>query len=244
MKATWAVQLSSSSTGAALPLRSHRTVEIWRQGGDVYLRGEGEWEQIEALAKQIPDAIHYRVLEDGQLVRVGRFIPEGRLPEGPWERFASVCELRPGVAAMPGTLARRTPIRIVRLDNEQTAGALLTSTAAWAAYASDAPQVRLNVLRFAAAADRRVLIVGNPLPPIPGEYLMEREGLAVPCGFAWEPALQPSIVRRVLGLADGDMALLRVDASYEIIRGGSLVRASRSAARHTLARFESETIER
>lgn len=241
MSASWAVRLKVESIQAALPLRLDRSVEYCQHNGHFFLRGQGDREKIEALVRQIPDAIRYRVMDDEQIVRVGCLIPEGTLPKGPWERLSALFELQPGIAALPGKIMRPVSIRIVRIDIEQAAGALLTTADQWAKCASDAPQARLNVLRFAAAKDGRLLVVGQPLPPIHGDYLMEQEGLLVPCGYGWEPSLEARIIRGVLGLAAGDMALLLADGNFEVIRADSLVRASRSAARLSLARFDSAT---
>ena len=82
--------------------------------------------------------------------------------------------------------------------------------------------------------DGRVVLRGKPLPPIPGKRLVEVEGIAVPCGFAWTPPVDAEVVREILGLLPGDLALLEADGTHERIESSAFVPGSRAAARTTL----------
>src|SRR5207248_2131641 len=115
------------------------------------------------------------------------------------------------------------------------ASVLVTALADWVAYATTVPAIRLRPLRFAAAADGRALVRGTPLPPIQGRRYTEAAGLAVPAGFDWSPPVEPAVLRKLLGLGDGDLALFDEDATYERIDASQFARATRSAARATAA---------
>ena len=58
-------------------------------------------------------------------------------------------------------------MRLVPSARAEAGAALLTTWPQWLAYATAAPEIRLRGLRFAVAADERVLLLGTPLPPIP-----------------------------------------------------------------------------
>ncbi|HZN34448.1 MAG TPA: hypothetical protein VFB80_11540 [Pirellulaceae bacterium] len=101
-------------------------------------------------------------------------------------------------------------------------------------YALTAPQWRIDRWSFVAQASRRVLVRGSPLPPLPGTHWVETEGICVPAGRSWSPAVEPAVVRQLLGLEPGVLALLREDATWDRINPDDWVRASRSAFRRTL----------
>ena len=105
----------------------------------------------------------------------------------------------------------------------------------------EAPQVRLDRWRFAVAADGRVAVHGQPLPPLPGRRWVEQEGIAVPAGWTWTPAVEAALLRQVFGLAEGDVALWDVDGAWERIAADEFVRATRAAVRATVKRLELST---
>ena len=63
------------------------------------------------------------------------------------------------------------------------------------------------------------------------------DGVAVPAGWNWRPAVEPAIVRNLLGLAAGDIALWHEDGRWEQIEGDAFVRATRAAVRETEKNF-------
>ena len=114
----------------------------------------------------------------------------------------------------------------------------------WAAYAVAAPQVRLDRWRFAVAGDGRVAVhcqfqsrqvtnLSYILPPLPGQRWVEQEGIAVPAGWTWSPAVETAILRQVFGLAAGDLALWHTDGTWERIAADEFVRSTRTAVRET-----------
>ena len=96
------------------------------------------------------------------------------------------------------------------------------------------PSPPTPLLRKAGGEGSRVAIHGTPLPPLPGRMFCETDGVAAQAGWTWTPAVEARIVRQVLGLAKGDLALLHADGSWEHLRAGGFVAATRSAVRLTL----------
>jgi hypothetical protein len=140
--------------------------------------------------------------------------------------------IRPA-AALPGMLATRLTLTVVRSGVERAATMLRATLQNWAAYAESAPTVRLGRLRFAATADE-ALIAGEPLPPIAGTRLWERGGVVVPCGYELAPAVDAATLRRVLNLSENELALFREDGGWELVPADAFVAARRSAVRMTL----------
>jgi hypothetical protein len=74
---------------------------------------------------------------------------------------------------------------------------------------------------------------GQPLPPLSGERFVECEGVAIPAGWHWSPNVEAVVLRELLCLTAGDVALLHVSGDYELVAAANFVQATRSAVRHT-----------
>ena len=91
--------------------------------------------------------------------------------------------------------------------------------------------MRLAPCTFALSESGTVVVRGRPLPSIAGKRLVEQKGVAVLAGWCWEPAVDVAVVRRLLDLSQGDLALLHDDGSFDVVPASAFVRASRSAVR-------------
>ena len=66
---------------------------------------------------------------------------------------------------------------------------------------------------------------------MPGRRYFDDSGIAVPCGFAVDPPVSAAVLRAVLNLSNGDLALLETDGTFDCVEAGGLVSATRSAVR-------------
>jgi hypothetical protein len=232
----WAVRLPIADVAATSALRLLPGVNACVVGGDLWLRGDETSEGLEHAMVRLAPAGRFAVLRDGALVPQGCRLPDGYLPAGAaWAPLGEFVRPRVDSAAMPALPVARVFVGLERSDQVRAASVLVTSLQAFAEYADGAPAVRLERLRFVADQTRAV-IWGEPLPPLPGERYAERAGIAVPCGFAWRPAVDAPSLRRVLGLAEGDLALLARDGTWQHVAAAAFVRARRSAVRLTVRR--------
>ncbi len=215
------------------PLRTLGGLEIHEdnQAGDIWVRVTASSEAIESALTKLPAATAYRVLGDGQLCRLDRRVPQGFLPEGPWESLPKWMAVELPRASLPGRLSNGVPLRLIRHHQPREANLLLASMVDWLAYGSSAPQVRLDRWRFAVSADREVLIRGLPLPPIPGKRFVEERGIAVPSGWHWSPDIDAEVLARAFSPAEGTLMLWREEGRIEQIAAEDFVRATRSAIR-------------
>jgi hypothetical protein len=213
-------------------------LEVLEWGNMVWLRAEQlseeRWEQCRCL----PDADRYLVLDDGQLMLVDTLVPRGHLPDGNWQPIAGWLEVYLPSSGWPGSVPSRAAVSLVRSTEPQAANWLVISLRAWHDYAVTAPQVRLSQLSFAATRDGCVAVRGQPLPPILGEQFVETQGIAVPAGWTWRPAVEPAVLREVFGLALGECVLWMGIHNCQKILADDWVRATRSAARLTLQGVE------
>lgn len=228
----WALQLLAEDRAYAAAWRLAAEVEVHDAGATLWLRGR-ESDTSSALLDRMPVGWRFRVLADGQLIPHRAQVPHGHLPTGSWQPLRSWLQLELPTAQFAPPAPSKTCLTLVRDAAPRTPNLLITTVAAWERYASSAPIVRLAPLRFAAAADGRILIHGTPLPSMPGEFYCESDGIAVPAGWYWSPPVDAAVLRSVLGLAEKELALLARDNTWERITADNFVQATRAAARAT-----------
>ena len=226
----WAIALPPDEAGTLGPLRCRGEIEVCAQPEAVWLRGPSGDEALELNLRALPGR-RFDVLADNQLVAVGATVPLGYCPEGPWIALRKWMTLALPPAALSGTPGGMISLRLERGGPVREANVMLTQADAWRRYAADAPQVRLHALAFAMSDAAYVLVRGAPLPPIAGRRFVEQQGVAIPAGYTWSPALDNKVVRQSLRLETGDLAVVQADGSWDRVRGDDFVRATRSAVR-------------
>jgi hypothetical protein len=225
-----------ASAGAAAALRLRTDVSAAEDGDWLWLRGDDLDEALDLELRKLPGAIRHLVGPTDAVTEVGRRLPTGELPDDlRWAPLSSWAAVQPQPAALSGESPPRVPLRLRRVDHEEPATILVTTVQAFADYAIAVPLIRLRPLRVAAASDGRAVLRGDPLPPLPGRRYAERDGIAAPCGFAFVPPVEPTVIASLLDLSPDDLALFHEDGSYERIDATSFARASRGTARATLA---------
>lgn len=238
----WAAALPFASADLLGHLRWKYPIEVCQHEDQLWLRGARLEDSLHTELRSLPGARRFNVLPDGQLQPMDARLPQGNLPPGPWVALADF--IRPAVAAdRPPPHAQKTvPLRMERIAAwpdcmpvaAREPALLLTTAAAWSDYGLRAPQIRLDSWTFALADDGRVLIRGKHPPPIAGVQYAEWENLAIPLGWMWTPAVDASIVKRVIQLPDRRLALFATDGAWQEIPLDEMVRASRAAIRSSI----------
>lgn len=230
-----------------------------------WVRGAAPDARLLAALRRVPGLRRFTIDERDRMVAAGASVPCAVLPPLRWrsirEAFPvdappripaapstteglSACAASPGASA-GGSLAVDDPdpasafsgaaLRTVRSPVELESGAVVTRVDALAAWSARAPQVRLDPLRFAVDATGRAVVIGRPVPPVPGVRLVERDGILVPAGFAVDPPLPASSLREALGLLPGEAALLpaggELEGRVDVIPADSFAPLRRSAVR-------------
>jgi hypothetical protein len=186
--------------------------------------------------KQLP-ALHTYFLDDEQrLYESGHLTPVATLPRLPWKELTALLPVTLPVSAMPGALPPAYTIQLKRTPTGEAA-ALLTTLDVWKQYAADAPMARLEKLLFAVSARGETLILGEPLPPIPGKgYTLEHD-ILLPAGYHFDPPAIAPLVAQQLN-PNKELLLFHADARWEIIPRAAFVSATRSAVRLTDITYE------
>ena len=234
MNSAWAIRLAREDAATLGILRLSPGVEIAEEGPMLWLRGRRGDDLLHSVLLSLPAIQRFVWLEDDQLRPLEGRIPSRKLPPGDWlplDRWMTVTLPPAGfVSGSPGAIA----LRLVRGGTEETPSLLLTTLELWADYASNAPEIRLKSLQFAADARGRALIRGRPLPPVEGCQWVERSGIAIPAGFQWTPAVSVEVLVRRLSVLSRTIALWHEDGTVERIHSEQFVPATRANIRATL----------
>jgi hypothetical protein len=231
MTEIYALQLPIAHAPHVGSLRTNGGLEVCEERDRIWLRTSDPADSLRQKLRGVPGALLFTVSTDGQLCRVGSRVPRGRLPTGPWIKLSNWLNVRLPTAALPARLSDRIPMRLVADGSYREPNLLLTSLSLWTSYGVTAPQVRLDRWHFAVSAKEEVIVRGVPLPPLPGTRLVEEQGVAVPSGWHWSPAVDAEILHRMFKLSANDLLLWTAQGRRERIASDRFVRATRSAIR-------------
>tara|TARA_R110002072_G_scaffold67163_2_gene164975 strand:+ start:15825 stop:16577 length:753 start_codon:yes stop_codon:yes gene_type:complete len=230
----WAVRLAADRIDVASRLRCHNGIELLIAQPFVWLRGQRADAALGALLDGLPGGERFDVDAQGRCRVPGRYLPEAQLPDGNWCAIDIAIPVDLPATRMPATLTDRVRLRIVRGGSAGVATLLCTEMALFAGWVANAATVRFARLRMAVDRRGRVLVHGDPLPPLPGEVAVVRDGVAVAAGYRLEPAVAPDLAAKVLSLAEGDLAWFAQDGSCTQVTAEQFVAVRRSAVRSTM----------
>jgi hypothetical protein len=214
--------------------------------GKIWLRGIPLLEKADKRVRQLPAEKTYLMNEEQLLFPVGGATPEGKLPETNWKSIAEFVSVENPVSAMPGLIkgqseSYRVPFKLNRSELSKEGEALYINLEEWKAFADSTPLHRLQALKFAVSDQGEVLVMGTPLPAIPGKEYWMRDMMLIPGGYDLEyPALSAQISERLNPLKDA-VIVLHEDGNWEKIGWDDFVSASRSAIRLTRENHSQQT---
>lgn len=197
----------------------------------IYVRGIPENPSIRI--KKLPTLNTYTLSKSGELFPIGKSTPVAVISDLQWIPLQEYIDVEPPVSALPGTTDRKYSMALLPSNSERKGTAILTTLDIWKNYAESAPDIRLEKLSFAVSEQKKVLIMGNPLPAIPGQEFWASERFLIPCGFDFEFPILKELFQKKFIQAHSDRILLSSDGNIEIIPDYNFVKATRSAIRLT-----------
>jgi hypothetical protein len=181
----------------------------------------------------LPGLHTYLLDADNNLFPPGGLTPVGKLKTLNWVALSSFVTVELPVSALPGRIHQQHAIRLVPSGRSQAGNALLTELDTWKAYAENAPLVRLQQTRFAVSEKNKVLIIGSPLPALPGREYVLQDTLLLPCGYEFDPPVISNLVITRLDPLKESLLLFDTNGAWEKIPKTAFVQATRSAIRLT-----------
>jgi len=233
MKLPWAITLATEDASALAALRLVAGIDVAETASELWLRGQPGDETLAAKLSGLPARARYELLAANQLRKLGQRVPSARLPDLRWQPLNTWLQLEMPVAGLPAISPSPLPLQLVRSGDECEPQLLLTTLEKFKRFTTQTAQVRLARLQFAAAPDGRVLVRGTPLPPLPGRRLVLHHGVAVPAGFAWQPAVSAEVLARCLGVSGDALVLWNEDGTITPVHGEQFIPVTRSAVRAT-----------
>jgi hypothetical protein len=201
--------------------------------GFIWVRGINALDNIDLRIRQLPGLHTYTLDADNNLFPPGGLTPVGKLKQLKWVPVAEYITVKLPVSALPGKIDLQHPIRLAPSGRLQESNALLTDLATWKAYAEAAPLVRLQQTRFAVSEKNKVLVIGSPLPALPGKEYVLQDTLLLPCGFEFDPPAIGELVIARLDASKESLLLFDIDGTWEKVPKNAFVPSTRSAIRLT-----------
>lgn len=231
MSAPWAIVCACQQANLLAAMRPEPGLLVCEQTSNLWLRGENLDDILAHRLATIPGAVRFTILPDDQLVLVGKIVPHGHLPSGPWLPLATWLQVE-FPPSQPAKLSiSPMPLKLRRTGEMREPALLEVRLETLAQYAATAPQWRPERWQFVLGRDGTAIVRGLPLPPLPGRTWVETEGICVPVGFTWHPAVEAVVIRKLIGLEANQLALLDPAGTREVVDANQWVCASRSALR-------------
>jgi hypothetical protein len=225
----WA-SLPSASLAVLADLRCLPDVRVALIGDRAWVRWPAGEEAV--LRRVLPVAGAELFAErNGLWYRPGHALPTFGLPlDAPTQPLDRALTPAPFQAEPPPPpQLQPARLRLVRDGQPRAATALLAYLEIVRGWADLATTAQLTPLR-AARAGEQVLLVGQPLPPLPGAERFWGVGLLVPLGCRPEPALPERALRAALGVQAEQILLLR-EGGAEVIPQAALQPLTRARVR-------------
>ncbi len=236
------IKLPGTVAASALAALRESPVEIASDGDSIWLRCEVLSKDLEGLIHRLPHVGIFRLAPNGKVIPLARRLPVDTVPEELlWEPLRTKLTPQLPSVALSGEIrdSDRLTLRLVRVGMKNgKPNMLVSSMEELHCWAERAAESRLRPLRFASSGDGRVALIGQPLPALPGRFYSVNDALAIPLGFALEPALSVASLRRLLQLAPAEYALFREDGSFERLCQDDFLHLTRSAVRLTWERYQ------
>jgi hypothetical protein len=230
------IVLSQTDKAALGSVRCLPGLQAAEADGFIWVRGIAAQQEIDLRIRQLPGLHTYMLDADNNLFPPEGLTPVGKLKTLSWEPLSSFITVKLPVSALPGKISQQHAIRLIPSGRSQEGNALLTDLNTWKSYGEKAPLVRLQQTRFAVSEKNKVLIMGTPLPALPGKEFVLQDTLLLPAGFEFDPPVISTLIINRLDPSKEALLLFDIDGSWEKIPKECFVSSTRSAIRFTKGR--------
>lgn len=225
---------SEKNANALGAIRALPKAKVARHEGRVWLSLVLKKNEIPLIVKQLPAEQTYTLSADNLLFPPGGSTPVGSLPRLMWQPLTDFLPIELPPSALPAEVKEKVPsFRIVPSKRAERSIGLLTDWHTWEQWADSAPEARLHRLRFAVSSRQQVLIVGDMLPPLPGQEYWNRDILLLPAGYDLQFHALAVLAKQHLVPDNDAVILLDTEGQWERVPASQFMPALRSAVRRT-----------
>lgn len=227
----WIFVIDKKHEAALGKVRCISGLRAARQGDKLWLSGWPMKQPLPLELKQLPAKHTFRLNEKQQLFPSHGLTPVMVLPDLKWEPLPIFIPVRLPTAALPAEAPKGLELRLVASPNAHQGVALLVGLHAWIAYVETAPQVRLDRWRYAVSEEREVLVLGTPLPPLPGREYWQYESMLLPGGYDFEYAFLRKAIQEKINPEKDARVLWTENGAWQCIPNEDFLPVSRSGVR-------------
>jgi hypothetical protein len=227
------LKIDKSNRNSLGVVRCRKSLMVAELDQYILLRGTTDSIDLENQLQMLPVLQRFTLDKDGNMFLQNAVTPVETLPELSWQTPETFIPVELPASAMPGIIESTLNIRLAATDKIRQTMALITQLDTWKKYAETAPAVRLDRNRFAVSGNNEVMIMGEPLPSLPGREYWSENDIFLPAGYEFEFPLVTGFLRQKLGVAKGDIILFDEAGQWQRIERNFFVEAKRSAIRLT-----------
>ena len=172
-------------------------------------------EQFESSeVQQIPFIVLYSV-RDNLLFIKESLLPQQKMPSALlWSPIVRAFPIElPGLNHNYFGIKEQVSVRLVRSEKEEKGFVLITSLENAKAYILNAPQVRLDALKW-VVVDANVVIFGSPLLPIKGATYWLKNDFLLPSGYDFEFPILTQTIQSMVSPDGESWVFWQKDSSY------------------------------
>jgi hypothetical protein len=125
----------------------------------------------------------------------------------------------------------RVNIQLVPIETEVEGVAMVTSIDILEKYVETAPAVRMQMINWCILDGKKVLLIGKPLLPLPGDIFWHRKTFLLPAGYDLELHILSKLIEVSVNPFNDHWVLWNIDGSYTLVSKDDLVGLSRSSFR-------------
>jgi hypothetical protein len=181
--------------------------------------------------KSIPfKAVYYE--KQGKLYPLNSLLPQCLVPSLLWTPVERALPVKlPSFNHNYFGIHEQIDIRLVPHDAEAEAVAMITDTGVLKQYIETAPSVRLEKIRWCLQEGNKVLLLGRPLLPLPGDTFWQRKDLLLPTGFDFELHLLTDIIQKRVNPGRDHWVCWNTDGTCWLVAKENMMPLSRSSFR-------------
>lgn len=200
---------------------------------EVWLRCPMLHADMDQVLRALPAMYTYRQDARGLLFPLGGSTPVAKMPELDWLPMKQFIPVELPGAALPAQLTQQYISKLLPSVEYYPGATLKVKLADWQAYAETAPEIRLSALHFALSASGNVLVMGEPLPPLPGVEYWLRDSLLLPAAYDLEWPLLARLFNQRENSKGDYFLLFEKDGNWQKIEKRCFVPASRAGIRRS-----------
>ncbi|WNJ19288.1 hypothetical protein [Pontibacter sp. G13] len=228
MSRRWLIHIEAAVWPSLIRWRTHPALEA-AQIGESYWVAHQEWsEKVPKILLQIPnDGVFY--LDDRRrLFPMEGITPVGTMPNLNWQSLQALFPIDVPTASLPGQGIQPVTLQLIADTACPAPNALLIEEDHWDTFLQTAPAFKLAKWEYARSNTKQILVLGAPLPPLPGTSYHRSGQLLIPTGWRFQtPDLAGLFEAQAVPMGLG-LALVHPDGNWEHISLMDILPVSRS----------------